>query len=445
MSIVKQTNPSGRDSWAISFRYREPDGSPGRFRRRFPCPSTAKARETETRLIAAAARAGSAGILGELSRLGRSGHAPTLREFAPRFLETYCRTYNRPGVYAQRRIHLACHLLPALGDLRLDELTGEQVDSYRRFKIEAGLKPSTVQGHLRTLSKLFGCAREWRELGPDDGPKIHNPKGARLLEVGQNWLQVEEEQAVIDYLLALPMGHRLCRWRAPLIVALRTGLRQGELRALRYCDVLCLGDSWSLRVCRTAGERTHLFDAPKDGEPRTVPLSTLARDELARIGVGGSRERQAGGDCLDLIFPGKLPDRSMSRNAMNRGLRQVLDTVGVKRQVTWHGMRHTFGTRVARKSGELRTLQEMLGHSSITTTQIYVHVPTEAARRAVESLDDYSDARKAEVVLYSSLPQTRSKKRKSDPSAAGCPLVVVLPGDEEQGKGGQLPATIPLP
>jgi integrase len=166
-------------------------------------------------------------------------------------------------------------------------------------------------------------------------------------------------------------------WRVDLamhLTAAMTGLRQGELLALRWRDV-----DWPARKIRVSG-------GMRNGKRRTPKSATSSRAVPMADKVGGALDRlfQASayqGDD-DLVFGHPHTGRPLDRSQVSKRFKRSLQRAGV-REVRFHDLRHTFGTRMAAAGVPLRTLQAWMGHSDIKTTMVYTHYapdPTEVDR-----------------------------------------------------------------
>lgn len=167
---------------------------------------------------------------------------------------------------------------------------------------------------------------------------------------------------------------------------LNTGLRVGELTALNISDVWTGDEPREMLIVRE--------ETAKGNKQRSIPLNSTCQDvikslmkfyEDKELSTGGktplfkSRQRNSDGErrISDRSFQNKLKeinDELWERNELNVDL-------------TPHTLRHTFLTNVYRKTKDIRTVQELAGHSDVSTTQIYTHVGQEEKKEAVEQLD----------------------------------------------------------
>ena len=152
---------------------------------------------------------------------------------------------------------------------------------------------------------------------------------------------------------------------AALEILYATGLRVSELLALPRVAL--------------AGDAAVLLIRGKGGRERIVPLSTPARETAAALRAA----------CIDRgrwLFPGRDARRPMTRQGFALLLKQVALAAGVApSRVSPHVLRHSFASHLLARGADLRSLQLLLGHADIATTQIYTHVLAERLQRLVEA------------------------------------------------------------
>ena len=146
------------------------------------------------------------------------------------------------------------------------------------------------------------------------------------------------------------------------LTAAFTGLRQGELVALRWRDVDFPGSAIRVRASYTNGHLT----SPKSGKVRSVPMAPQVAEALARLGQRESVHRR-GRPGLRRASPAATSTAPRCRSAIEpRSQRAAL------RPLRFHDLRHTFGTRVIAKA-DIRRVQEWMGHADVQTTMQYLH------------------------------------------------------------------------
>jgi integrase len=260
----------------------------------------------------------------------------------------------------------------------LEEIDTDRIDTYRRELLADGkVSRRTAQQRLVLLHGVLSRAKANRWVPINAADLVERVNLVRSEEF--NVLGVEQVEAVA--------GRATGMYAAAIKVAAFTGLRTGELRALRWRDVDVLAAS--LRVVRNmpiGGEE----GAPKSGRGRSVPLvdqAIVALDALSR------REHFTGDD--DRVFPNEV-GQMLSDDALRTALYEAMEAAGIDRKAfpakegfVFHDLRHTFGTLAASLGASLVEIQAWMGHAQIATTMRYAHhVPKhDAARRLTEGIE----------------------------------------------------------
>jgi integrase len=282
---------------------------------------------------------------------------PLFKAFANRFLETYAKTNNKPSEIAAKESILRVHLVPAFGELMLDLIKPGNVEAYKATKLKSGLARKTINNHLTVLRRVLAIAVEWGAI--DHVPVIR-------------WLDLPPPE--FDF-LTFDEANRLIAnadedWRAMIVVAVRAGLRLGELLALRWCDV----DLEAGRLVVRRSVARGIIGSPKNGRMREVPLSDQASQLL--------RDQPRWGDLVFCTTKGVMFTRGETKWPLRRAL-----TAAQLRPVGWHCLRHTFASHLVMRGAPLKSVQELLGHSTIEMTMRYAHLSPDARRDAVRLLD----------------------------------------------------------
>jgi integrase len=258
------------------------------------------------------------------------------------------------------RGHLRRHLVPFFGERPIDKIGPAQVAQYLKRKRSAGLSSKTVQNHLNFLHGVFSFAikRGWAQSNPV--AYVDRPKKNRSPHQRVRFLQPPELDALID---AAPGDTLGSVERVLYLAAALTGLRQGELLGLKWLDI----DAHARRV-RVADNFTRgKMDTPKSHEGRSVPMAARLGHELAAL-----RERTHFNKDDDLVFCHPETGHVLDPSKMRKRFKDALVEAGV-RAITFHELRHTFGTQMAAAGAPLRAIQEWMGHADAKTTEIYRH------------------------------------------------------------------------
>lgn len=275
----------------------------------------------------------------------------TVRHMSPRTLEAYGGDLARlagfleeSGVRDVRRVDLAV---------------------LRRFlaaEEERGLAKSSLARAVASTRSLFKWLHRERIVPTNVAAALRSPKRGRSLPAP---LSREE----IDRLLSAPQGDgfRTARARAVLEVLYSAGLRVMELAALTVDDV-----NFARGVLRVRG---------KGRKERLAFLGAPARDALARyLGIRQLEPRLRGAKHVFVNRRGG----PLSIRGVQRVVEEQLAVAGLSGRGTPHTLRHSFATHLLDAGADLRSVQEMLGHADLATTQIYTHVTTKRLRDAYE-------------------------------------------------------------
>lgn len=337
---VRKVKTGGRARWLVNVCVTAPDGRKLRRREKHDRFDEAKAAEAKLREELRQQASGEGGASREPAPI------PTVEGFRDEFL-AHQDAINRASERAQKRQILRMHIVPAFGHLRLDQVTTRLVDQYKAAKL-ATLAPNTVATHVTLIKKMLNVAREWNIL--ERVPKITQVKRP---DPEVDFLSFEEAEKFLA--AAGP-------WRSFVLVAMRTGLRLGELRGLRVQDVDLARKT--IRVAKQYGKNG--WEAPKSGHGRTVNLTTDAVAVLRdQIPARASRQR--------LVFP--HPDGSpLSEKAVYLACKRISKTAKLGRTINPHKLRHTFASHHAMRGTPLAVIQAWLGHADIKTTMRYAHL-----------------------------------------------------------------------
>ncbi len=249
---------------------------------------------------------------------------------------------------------------PALGPMRLEDVTTEHVEAWI-----AGIerKPSTRTKALVLLHGIFKRARKVYGLPSNPVADVEKPP---LTYSGDIEVFGPEE------VWALARAAGSAQDGAIFLTAAFTGLRMGELLALRWRDVDFAGSLLRVRASYAGGALT----SPKSGKVRSVPLAPDVAQALARLADRGLFTAED-----DLVFPGEAGE-FLDGSALRRRYKAALARAGL-RSLRFHDLRHTFGTRMIAKA-DIRRVQEWMGHADIQTTMRYLHyAPREEDARLV--------------------------------------------------------------
>jgi integrase len=261
------------------------------------------------------------------------------------------------------------HLLPRFRDRRLCDITRAEVQQFLIGKLKSGYAWETTH-HLRSLlSKVIGTAVDWNYLS--DNPVRGAKMPERSLKRPHRFLSLDEARRLIEA-SDEPV-------RTIVLLAVMTGLRIGEILALRWGRI-DLG-AGKLRVEETCYKGK--FGTPKTrASRREVPLTPGVVQALQAHHVNS---RDTANEAL--VFATRSGTPLASNNLRKRQLHPASKQAGLG-SIDWHSLRHTHGTLLHEQGTPLRVAQAQLGHSHMSTTlQVYTHASGSAQRQAVDRLE----------------------------------------------------------
>jgi integrase/recombinase XerC len=237
--------------------------------------------------------------------------------------------------------------MEAQGIAAFDALSPDRLRQFVAAQHRAGLSPKSLQRLLSSCRSLFRQLGREDALAHDPAAGVRGPKVRRKLpEV----LDVDEAASLVEGGGEGPLG---LRDRAMLELFYSSGLRLSELCGLRWGDLDL--DEGEVRVLG------------KGRKTRIVPVGRHAVAALRALGA-------AGGDAPEsAVFRGRGSAPVSPRTVQARLKRLALEH-GFAKRVHPHLLRHTFASHMLESSGDLRAVQELLGHADIATTQIYTHL-----------------------------------------------------------------------
>jgi integrase/recombinase XerD len=253
----------------------------------------------------------------------------------------------------------------AHGMTGLNEVSRSEVRNYFKSLFDLGLKQSSIARNFSAVKNLhrFLVFRKMSEVDPTTN--LDRPKPSKKLPVVLN----KEE---IDRLINAPdVNDKFgIRDRAIIETLYATGIRVSELVNLKKRDLIK-----SENVVRVFG---------KGSKERIVPIGEIALEWIERYDSSVRnilmRNKLSGSDSLFLNFRGGR----ISRISIWRMLQKYARAAGIKKQIHPHTLRHTFATHLLEGGADIRAVQEMLGHSDIGTTQIYLHLDRNYLKEVID-------------------------------------------------------------
>ncbi|MTI61692.1 MAG: site-specific integrase [Firmicutes bacterium] len=347
MSIIKRNG-----KWQVSVEVGH-DPVTGKRKRKYGTAETKKeAKILEAKLIKKYQK----GITVDGSKI-------TLAEHLREWLKEDC-TDLAPRTYASYKMIIEKHLIPALGQLKMNEINTKHIMSYQNYKLEegrvkgkGGLSNRTVQYHHRVLSRALKVAVRWQIIESNpcqsvDAPSVRKP-------------DIEEiKSADLEKLFMVAKD----TWFFEIfLIAIYTGMRRGEIIGLRWKDIDFEKEEIKVRqqAQHIHNEGVIIRELKSDAAAREIGIPSFlikllkkikAEQSEIKLGLGGKYNDN------DLVF---CYGDGSPRNpqGITKKFNVLLDEAGIDKSYRFHDLRHTYATLSLQEGTEMKTLQKMLGHS----------------------------------------------------------------------------------
>lgn len=236
----------------------------------------------------------------------------------------------------------------------ISDITNENVIIYNNEFILKNNLSASYQNQIVNAIKLFFRIVENKKIDPE---LIHRPKRSKILP---NVLSKEEIKAILEAPANL-------KHKTMLSLIYSCGLRCGELLALKPVHI----DSKRNIV---------LLKNSKGKKDRIVPLSLKILEML--------RDYYKAYKPMTYLFEGQTAGTQYDDRSLQQVLKQSIKKAGISKPVTLHWLRHSYATHLLESGTDLRYIQELLGHNSSKTTEIYTHVSTKSIQQIKSPFDD---------------------------------------------------------
>lgn len=312
----------------------------------------------------------------------------TLEQFLRHWLTNWASAAVRPRTFESYQSMINLHITPELGHVRLTKLGPQQIQTFLNRKVSEKdenrrlrFSPRTVQIMHATLRRALGHAEKWGLVWRNVAKLVDSPRGHRY-EIRP--YDADEARAFVQAI----KGHR---FEALFCVAM-LGLREGEQLGLKWEDSVDL-DAEVLHV-RQALQRINgkleRVDLKTDKSRREVPLPRFALAALRRHRARQLEERLAmGADWKEtgFVFTTTIGTPLDARNIHRIFVKLLTDTK--LRRIRYHDLRHTAASLLHTEGVSIKDIQEILGHSLLSTTaDVYTHLFAKARRDAVTKIDE---------------------------------------------------------
>jgi len=234
-------------------------------------------------------------------------------------------------------------------DNGIDSVDSNVVSHYIAFLLRHGLGRTTVARKLSSLKSFFKTLKKLNLIPENPADVIRTPKKKRHLPGFLTYEQIEKSLRIADP-----------RDSAIMEVLYSCGLRAAELIGLNVDDVDLRGEE-----IRVMG---------KGGKERILPLGRRAQDAVAEY-LRVRRPARSEGEEKNALFL-NYRGRRLTTRSLQRIVRKHLLGIARASGTNPHILRHSFATHLLERGADLRSVQELLGHASLSTVQIYTHLTT---------------------------------------------------------------------
>lgn len=252
----------------------------------------------------------------------------------------------------RRDLHKLQVFLADMGVVKVEEITKTNLNSYILYLEKKQLSPATISRNIASIKAFYHFLFKERLVEEDISEDLKAPKVEKKMP---EIMTITE----VDKLLAQPDGDtpKDLRDKAMLELLYATGIRVSELISLKLSDVnLKMG----FVMCK---------DSNKE---RVIPFGNQARVALIKY-LDQGREALLLTKEEEILFV-NCSGKPMSRQGFWKLIKTYAARAGIASEITPHTMRHSFAAHLVENGADLHSVQEMLGHSDVSTTQIYANM-----------------------------------------------------------------------
>lgn len=400
-----------KSAWYVDFTYRFPDGTTERVIETSPV-NTRRGAERYEQQLAAQCLNGTYNRRADRKAKGARKEAnpsekviPTIREFAATFVEIYAKNNNKASEVDSKESLLRHHIIPHLGDFRLDEV-GPQIEWFKsKLKNTHAFANKNAAGKklsAKRINNVLTCLTKLLRFAAEDCHLIPAVPIVRPLKVPPSKFDFLDFPAYRQVLNAARQYDHA--WYTMILMAGDAGLRRGELRAIEWHDIdFAAGDYGELTVNRAYWREK--LGTPKSGKARTIPLTPALREAL----LAHKHDHRLVFCQLDggHLTQGKLVS-PLAKICERAGLapKPRLDPEGATyHRICWHALRHTFCSHLAMLGVPVTVIKELAGHSDLKTTERYMHLAPRAKRDGIAKLAARPSALAPDVAYTSHTPK----------------------------------------
>lgn len=274
------------------------------------------------------------------------------------YMEEEKNASNSTVLSYQRDLKKLFLYLDEKGIRRVDEITSTNLNSYVLQMEKQGFSTSSVSRSVASMRAFFHYLFKIRKTENDPSEEVRSPhvdkKVPEILTMDEAVLLLEQPDTATD---------KGIRDKAMLELLYATGMRVSELLALKMEDVNL---PMNYVICKERNKE------------RVIPFGKEAEQALKAY-LEKSRKKFTHGQECEYVFTNCSGD-SMSRQGFWKIIKAYVQKAGIKKDITPHTLRHSFGAHLVQNGADLRAVQEMMGHADISTTQLYMDMNVRRVR-----------------------------------------------------------------
>lgn len=277
-----------------------------------------------------------------------------------KYLEEVKKSTTNTTVSYERDLKKLRKYLEGQGIIHIKMITATNLNSYILFLEKEGLKPSTISRNITAIKAFFQYMARENVISQDISLELRAPK----IEKKMPFILSKEETAL---LLEQPRSNspKDLRDRAMLELLYATGIRVTELITLKIDD---LNLHMEYIICK---------DSTKE---RMIPFGNIAKKAIDSY-LRNGRDLLLNGEDSPYLFT-NCSGHIMSRQGFWKLIKGYGKKAGIRKEITPHTLRHSFAAHLVNNGADLKIVQEMMGHSDITATQIYAHIKQDKLKEA---------------------------------------------------------------
>lgn len=254
-------------------------------------------------------------------------------------------------------------------NIKINQISNEDLKKYVKHLKEEKLNEKSISRNVSCLKSFYKFLVIEKYISKNPSDSIFIPKIKKSLP---NTLSEEEVLNLLDINLTDSFSYRN---KAMLELMYATGLRVTELINLKFQDIDLNQD-----IVRTFG---------KGSKERIIPIGEYAKEYLEKyiFEYRGSMLKKKNSEYLFLNNHGNR----ITRQGFFKIIKRIAKEKGIDKDLSPHTLRHSFASHLLKYGADLRTIQELLGHSDISTTQIYTHITNEELRKNYDNFHPHGD------------------------------------------------------